>query len=255
MTAQTATVRRISDHASRSLVVGVLLLEHDPISRHVLAGLIEQSGQLRLVGALDSRQAVDEIPLLDVDVVLLAVGWDEDLRLRLPPLVARGARVLVLDSDWSCDRIQAAVALGARGCLVKAAEPSNLIEALSAVAAGHSVLAPDLLSGLLPGRTREHGRMSAGNHEFQPPNHLTAAGELDAEGRGSVFRLAMLTTREREVLRLLASGCSTKEAAAQLHVSPSTVKSHISHALTKLDVRNRLEAVLLLRDEPRLQPS
>jgi DNA-binding NarL/FixJ family response regulator len=115
---------------------------------------------------------------------------------------------------------------------VKNTEVGGLAAAARAVASGHTVLSPEL-HGLytspvrvVPGPVPSQVSRRAGS-----PDHL----------------LRLLTGREHKVLALLAEGLSTAEAAADLKVSPATIKSHVSHALTKLGVRNRLEAVLLVR--------
>jgi DNA-binding NarL/FixJ family response regulator len=77
---------------------------------------------------------------------------------------------------------------------------------------------------------------------YRPTGPATAG---NGDGQRTPDRLGALTSREREVLGLLAGGMTTAEAAAALTISPTTVKSHVSHSLPKLGVRNRMEAVLL----------
>ncbi len=235
MPAETVPLSRFAPLTLHEPDVRILLIDHDPISRHVLGGVLEHADRLCLVASVDSRQSPSLWQRYEFDVVLLCVGPDEDLRPTIGPLVGRGSQVLLLGTQWNRSRLDAAFALGASGCLVKVPHLTNLASAARAVSGGHCVLSPELLQlYVVPAANMHDERRSAGEARAvaQPP-------------------LAMLTSREREVLRMLADGCSTKEAACLLHVSPSTIKSHISHALTKLGARNRLEAVLLLRDDVR----
>jgi len=117
--------------------------------------------------------------------------------------------------DW-------ALSIGATGCVVKDAKMGGLADAVHAVAGGYLLFSPELAA-------------QAG------PSDVVTPFPLQRSNSG-------LTDREHEVLGLLADGLSTVEAARSLGVSPATIKSHVSHALPKLGARNRLEAVLLIRN-------
>jgi two-component system, NarL family, nitrate/nitrite response regulator NarL len=123
------------------------------------------------------------------------------------------------------------------GCLVKTAAPTNLVQGVRAVSGDHCVLSPDLLDLYVAPYRRAVSRPAS-----MPEQHVRSR------------QLNSLTTREREILELIADGASTEDISSLLAVSASTVKSHISHALTKLGARNRLEAVLLMRGEARRRP-
>lgn len=206
--------------------VRVLLADPDPISRHVLGSALREVGRFP-VDCVDSRRPLREWPLDGMNVAVLVVGPQEDLTPAVRELVARKLRVLLLGVGWTRERLSAALAAGASGCLVKDTQVAGLAPAAQAVASGHMVLSPELLC------------LYAG----------PGAGAVDGEHRPpSTDRLlGSLTGRESEVLSLLAGGMSTAEVAARLQVSPATIKSHVSHALTKLRARNRLEAVLMMR--------
>lgn len=211
--------------------VRVLLADPDPISRRVLSSLLGQAPELRLVSSLDSHANMGNWPLFDVDVVVLCVNSQDDLFKALAPLTAADLKVLLLGTSWDHERVGTAFALGAKGCLVKDSLPSNLASGACAVNANHCVLTPELLDLCLKPLAAVASR---------------SASTLGACVDNSV-RIASLTTREREVLMWIAAGRSTEEVAAAFTVSCSTVKSHISRSLTKLGVRNRLEAVLLMQ--------
>jgi DNA-binding NarL/FixJ family response regulator len=131
--------------------------------------------------------------------------------------------VLVVGVDWTQHTVAAALGAGVTGCLAKDPEFVGVAGSLQAVATGAMVMSPELLSLWLP-RPRS-----------------------SSEGR-SLARLDKLTVRERQVLTLLSEGLSTDETARSCGVSPVTIKSHVSHALAKLGARNRLEAVLMVRE-------
>lgn len=205
------------------VVTGVLLADPDPISRYVLTGVLAGSPRLHLTAATDL--VVAQTWSLDgVDVVVLCPGVGDDAADHVRALRRRGCRVVVLGARWSKDDVARAIAAGAQACLVKQPGAGGLVDAVQAVHAGHRVLAPELLEVLVE------------------PTAAPSGPDPDA-----TRRVSRLSSREHQVLTLLADGCSTDEAASRLCVSRATVKSHVSHSLTKLGARSRLEAVLLVR--------
>jgi len=205
--------------------IPVLLLDPDPISRHVLTGVLAGSCRVSLLAAVDpgatrSRTGRSRDP----GVAVLCPGNGDEVVGEVRALRSRGTGVIVLGSRWTREAVCGALAAGAGACLVKEPGAPGLVDAVVAVHAGHRVLAPALLRALV-----------------DPVSPSPAADP------GAVRRVSLLSRREREVLAVLAQGAGTEEAARRLCVSRATVKSHVSHALTKLGVRSRLEAVLLLR--------
>ncbi|PXX62289.1 DNA-binding NarL/FixJ family response regulator [Nocardia tenerifensis] len=203
----------------------ILLADPDPISRHVLSGLLDLTGEVDLRCSLDSRTPAREWPVHGIDVAVLCIDADEDLYPQVAALAGKGIRVIVLGAHWNRARLDAAFGFGAMGCLIKTPDPANLILGVRAVSGDHCVLSPELLG------------------MYVAPRGSRAKTDLSLQERA----LDSLTKREREVLDLIANGASTEDVAARLTVSVSTVKSHVSRALGKLDVRNRLEAVLLMQ--------
>lgn len=210
----------------------VLVADRDPISRHVLGEVLRRTGQFDVVACVEGDQPMRTWPLSRVDVVVLAATPREDITLTVRELVSRRIRVLLIGVGWTRGRLDAAFAAGVAGCLVKNTEVGGLAAAAQAVASGHTVLSPEL-----------HGLYTVPAHPFRG----TVPSQASRRAGSPEHLLRLLTQREHKVLALLAEGLSTAEAAADLHVSPATIKSHVSHALTKLGVRNRLEAVLLVR--------
>jgi DNA-binding NarL/FixJ family response regulator len=130
-------------------------------------------------------------------------------------------RVLMLTTFDLDDYVYAALAAGASGFLLKDSEPEDLLRAVRVVAAGEALLAPSITRRLIENFVESRPR---------PPAAATA--------------LNGLTDREREVLRLMALGRSNAEIAASLFIAEQTTKTHVSRILQKLDLRDRVQAVV-----------
>jgi DNA-binding NarL/FixJ family response regulator len=199
--------------------IKVLIADDHPVVRQGLAVLLEVQDDIELVGeASDGPEAVRLTMQFRPDVLLL------DLKLPgldgmdvLAELRARGSatRVLVLTSAAGPAGPALALQGGAAGFLYKDVDPDALVRAIRSVHDGHTVLAPG------------------------------AAGLVAARPGGSARGIAALTSREREVLALLADGQSNREIAKTLTVSEKTVKTHVSAILAKLGVADRTQAALL----------
>jgi DNA-binding NarL/FixJ family response regulator len=212
--------------AGQELAIRVLLVEHDPLSRHVLQNALRGARQIRLVeGSLSAAAPVESLSLREVDIVVLSMAQNDPAALSLLHLLATThVRVLVLGFDWTRQSLEVALGAGAAGCVAKTTEMHGLAAAVHAVASGHVVMSPELLE------------IYVGLPEVATPRN--SDGELAEQ----------LTSRELEVLGLLTDGLSTAEVAARLGVSFATVKSHVSHVLQKLGVRSRVQAVLIAKE-------
>lgn len=199
--------------------LSVVLVDGDPISRYVLTAALEDAPNIDLLTATDDCAADATWRSQRVDLAILVAGPQENYVLAAQELAGHHIRSLLVGVHWTKHRLDAAFACGAAGCLSKDWAVNGLPTAALAAVAGYVVLSPDL-AGL----------------SVSPATSLSKDNRLDK-----------LTGREREVLALLADGLSTTEVSESLVVSPATVKSHVSHALTKLGVRNRLEAILLMQ--------
>lgn len=232
-----STLRATADRGFAGARTRVLLLDADPVSRRGFAAALGQAPGVELVGGPVglSRGAHLVAPArAEVDAAVLVPGRGEEPTRHVGALVRRGVPVLLVGSGWTSVRLRAALDAGALGCLVRNAAAHRLVPAVRAVAAGQCVLSPELLA-LLRGPSGHPPRGANGTATVRP---LRSSADP---------RLRLLTGREREVLALLSQGLTTAEAARRLKVSPATVKSHVSHVLGKLGVRNRVEAVLLVR--------
>jgi DNA-binding NarL/FixJ family response regulator len=195
--------------------VRLLIVDDHPVVRGGLRGIFAAAEGIEVVGeAGNGADAVAEAVRLRADVVLMdlrmpEMGGVEAIR-RLSASAAP-ARVLVLTTYDSDDDVLPAIEAGATGYLLKDAPREELVRAVRAAARGESVLSP-AVAGRVLARVRSPARDD-------------------------------LSQRELEVLRLIANGASTREAAATLFVSEATVKTHLLHIYDKLGVRDRAAAV------------
>ena len=145
--------------------------------------------------------------------------------------LAGSGRVLILTTFERDEYIFEALRSGASGFMLKNAAPEELIEAVRVVAGGNSLLAPSVTRRVI--------------EEF---------AQRPRAGRRRARRLNGLTEREREVLGLLARGKSNAEIANELYVGEATVKTHVSNILTKLDLRDRVQAVVFAYESGLIRP-
>jgi DNA-binding NarL/FixJ family response regulator len=138
--------------------------------------------------------------------------------------------VIILTTFDLDEYVFAALRAGASGFLLKDTLPADLLTAIRVVAAGEALLAPSITRRLIS--------------EFaRTPAPATSMAVSAAARAGDITGL--LTEREREVLRLVATGLSNAEIAERLCISPATAKTHVAHLLTKLDARDRVQLVIL----------
>ncbi|MGW6722922.1 LuxR C-terminal-related transcriptional regulator [Streptomyces sp. NPDC054995] len=226
-------IELIERERSTGLRTRVLLIEQDPISRHVLTAILERDDQMEVVSA-DDPEDDDAVGMAaHAEAVIVSIGPGQDIPGFVAELTAcHGKRVLLVSSSWSGRLLDSALAAGVTGCLLKEAAMPNLVGAVRAVHAGLSVISPQI-----------HRRMMRREAGWD------ASVTRERPGEPPMTRLVeSLSPRERQVLWLLAESRTTSEVADQLLISPTTVKSHVSNALTKLGARNRVQAVLAVRE-------
>jgi len=196
-------------------VIRILIADDHPIVRNGLRGAFADLPDIEVVGeAADGREAVTEAVRLRVDVVLMDLRMPQMSGVEAIAALAGAApsvRVLVLTTFDSETDVLPAVEAGATGYLLKDTPPEDLIRAVRAAHRGESVLAPSA-AGRLMGRVRR-------------PTGLA------------------LSSREREVLQLVADGAANREAARLLFISEASIKTHLQHIYDKLGVRDRAAAV------------
>jgi DNA-binding NarL/FixJ family response regulator len=216
------------------VTIRLLLADDQELVRTGFRLILNAEPDLDVAGeAGDGSQAVDEAVRLRPDVVLMDVrmpGVDGiEATRRLGRLTPNPPRVLMLTTFDLDQYVYDALRAGASGFLLKDAPAAQLVDAIRVVAAGDALLAPTV--------TR---RMIA---EF-------ARRPLPTEEPA----LAELTSRELEVLKLVARGRSNSEIARQLYISDATVKTHVKRVLAKLNLRDRVQAVVLAYESGLVQP-
>jgi DNA-binding NarL/FixJ family response regulator len=203
----------------------VLIVDDDHLMRAGLVELLGADPAILVAGqAATGREAVEQVRRLAPDVVLMDVRMPDLDGIAATRELARTApatRILVLTTFEQDDYIFGALRAGAAGFLLKRTRPEELIAAVHTVAAGDALLSPSVTRRVVD-------RLAQ-----QPTPELTG-----------VARLAELTPRERQVLELIARGMSNREIAAALVVEESTVRTHVKRILMKLDLRDRVQAVI-----------
>lgn len=216
-------------------MISVLIADDQALVRGGFRMILEAQADIEIVGeAENGEEAVDRTRELRPDVVLMDVrmpvtdGIAATRRIVAEQLVSR---VLVLTTFDQDEIVYDAMAAGASGFLLKSAPPVKLIDGVRTVAAGDALLAPNVTRRLV--------------EEFVRGPRPGAAIPPELEE---------LTTREREVLLLIAQGLSNGEIAARFVVSESTVKTHVNHVFQKLGLRDRVQAVVLAYETGLLRP-
>ena len=217
-------------------MTSVLIADDEELVRAGLRTILERRDGIEVVGeAVDGREAVEQARRLRPDVVLMDVRMPElDGIAATHEIVAAGGadgpRVLVLTTFDLDEYVYRALRAGASGFLLKDSPPDRLVAAIAAIRDGEALLAPSITRRLV--------------ERFAGPR--LAAPEHPG--------LAELTARELEVLALLARGLSNAEIAAELVVSVATVKTHVARMLMKLDLRDRVQAVVLAYEAGIVRP-
>ena len=205
-------------------MINVMLVDDQNLVRKGVRSLLELSDEIEVVAeAADGQEAMDMMPSVDPDVVLLDMrmpgksGIDvlKELSERdaLPP-------TLILTTFDDDELVLAGIRYGAKGYLLKDVALADLVSAVKTVAEGGSIVKPAITQRLLKGLEHMHNEFSS----LEQPDPLT--------------------DRETEILRLMAGGYSNKEIANSLDVAEGTVKNHVSNILSKMGVRDRTRAVL-----------
>jgi DNA-binding NarL/FixJ family response regulator len=214
-------------------VIRVLLADDQRLVRAGFKSILDGEPDIEVVAeAANGVEAINLTREVSPDVVLMDIRMPElDGLAATRDIIARSnVRVIILTTFDLDDYVYSALRAGASGFLVKDTEPMELIHAVRVVARGDALLAP------------------------------TVTRKLIAEFAGRVARpapsprLNSLTEREREVMTLVAAGLSNDEIAAKLVLSPATAKTHVSRIMTKLDVRDRAQLVVLAYESAMITP-
>ena len=210
-------------------MIRVLLADDQALIRMGFRMVLDAEADIEVVGeAADGAAAITQAKALNPDVVLMDIRMPGVNGIEATAEITRtlDTKVLILTTFDLDEYAFGGLRAGASGFLLKDTRPAELIEAIRTVASGEAVVSPRI--------TRRMLEMFAG----QLPSGATASGQVDP-------RIASLTPRETEILRLVACGMSNAEIAAELVVSATTVKTHVGSVLAKLGVRDRVQAVVV----------
>ncbi|WP_166980227.1 response regulator [Paramicrobacterium fandaimingii] len=222
------------------MTISVVIADDQTMVRAGFAALLDAQNGIQVVGqAADGAEAVDLVRREKPDVVLMDVrmpeldGLEATRRILSPahplPHVPRVIMLTTFDID---DYVYEALQSGASGFLLKDSLPDELVQAVRVVAAGDALLAPSITRRLI--------------EQFGQSRPTTPRANLE---------LNALTAREREVLTLIGSGRSNGEISADLFISEQTVKTHVGKILQKLQLRDRVHAVIFAYDAGLVAPA
>ena len=210
--------------------ISVVLADDQALMRMGFRMVLEAEEDIAVVGeASDGTSALAQAKALHPDVILMDVRMPGMNGIEATELIARecpGTRVLILTTFDLDEYAFAGLRAGASGFLLKDTRPAELAEAIRTVASGEAVVSPRITQRML--------EMFASSL----PNSGTPAQASDP-------RIDSLTPREKEILVLMSQGMSNAEIADSLVVSATTVKTHVGNVLAKLDVRDRVQAVVV----------
>jgi DNA-binding NarL/FixJ family response regulator len=216
-------------------MIKVLIADDHALARGGLRGIFAADPEFEVVGeAGDGVEAVEQTRELRPDVVVMDIrmprldGIEATRRIQAQPAAPR---VLVLTTFDLDEYVYEALRAGASGFMLKDAPPSQLREAVRTVANGDTLLAPAVTRRLV-------------ERFVQRP----------APGPAEEKRIAQLTERELEVLKLIGTGFSNGEIAAKLFLSEATVKTHFTRILSKLGLRDRVQAVVFCYENGLVEP-
>lgn len=229
--------------------IRVLLADDQALLRSAFRVLVDSEPDMEVVGeAADGAEAVELARSLRADVVLMDIrmpGTDGLAATRMisedPELSA--VRVVMLTTFEVDEYVVQSLRAGASGFLGKGAEPDELLNAIRIAAAGEALLSPVATKGLIATFLKQASALAQGG-----------TSDDDEAAAARTERLSALTVREREVLVQVAGGHSNDEIAAQLVVSPLTVKTHVNRAMAKLGARDRAQLVVIAYESGLVRP-
>jgi DNA-binding NarL/FixJ family response regulator len=216
-------------------MIRVLIADDQSLVRAGLRSLLDDEPDLEVVGeAGDGAEAVRQASRLNPDVVLMDIRMPVQDGIAATRALAEAgsrARVLILTTYNLDEYVFSALRAGAVGFLLKDATADDLASGVRVVAAGEALLAPAVTTRLI--------------------TEFARTGPADAT---KADQMARLTERERAVLVQLARGGTNAEVGAALYISPATVKSHVASILSKLDLRDRVQAVIFAFESGLVRP-
>ncbi|WP_405623368.1 response regulator [Streptomyces sp. NBC_00076] len=227
----------------------VVLADDQTLVRTGFRMILRSDGIEVVAEATNGSEAVDAVRRTRPDVVLMDVRMPEmdglEATRRILTGIAGEPRVIILTTFDLDQYVYAALSAGASGFLLKDVTPEQLISAVRTVRSGDALLAPAVTRRLVERFAGgEHQRSAGGEHQPGAGCEHRNSTQHDSHTTAIHRNLASLTPREREVLGLVARGLSNVEVADHLHLAETTVKTHVSRVLAKLQLRDRVQAVI-----------
>ena len=228
-------------------MIRVLLVDDQNLIREGLKALLNQEQDLQVVGDANTQQsAIDQVEALHPDVVLIdpcfakteGIAATETICQRFPD-----TQVLILTDLNDSESVTTALRFGAKGYLLKDLCPDELANAVRSVHKGYTQLSPGILSKLLG--TFDESAPPPIAHVSNATSNVVAFNSAQRRSSSLPPGFTKLTTRERQVLRLIASGSSNKEISRSLEISEGTVKNHVASILGRLNLRDRTQAAII----------
>lgn len=217
------------------MTIRVLIADDEALIRSGLQLMLESQSDLRVVAeAEDGRSAVDLSLSIHPDVILMDIQMPQMTGIESTRKITTGNNppsVVMLTTFGDDANVYEALRAGASGFLLKDSRPEDVIRAIRAVAAGEALLSPAVTKRLVD--------------QFVTTHHPSIT-DKDYE---------RLTDREREIVVLVAEGLSNQEIADRLFISFSTAKTHVSHVLTKLGLRDRIHIVIYAYQHGLVEPT
>jgi len=217
-------------------VIRVLLADDQALVRAGFTALLDARDDIEIVGeAANGVEAITLTKRLTPDVLLIDIRMPELDGLQATRQITadpdlRNVRIVILTTFELDEYLFDALRYGASGFLVKDTEPSDLVTAVRVVASGDALISPSMTRRLITEYTTR----------AKEPEHTATLDEL--------------TTREREIMALVAGGLSNDEIAARLYLSPATARTHVSRAMTKLGARDRSQLVVIAYETGLVRP-
>lgn len=214
----------------------VLIADDQALLRAGFRLILSGEGDMEVVGEVaNGEEAVKAAKALNPDVILMDVRMPKTDGLQATKAIAStrptAPRVLVLTTYDLDEYVYEALDAGASGFVLKDTSPEDLVKAIRVVAAGDSLLSPSITRRLIEEFARRRSKPGSSDD-----------------------RIARLTERESEVLVLIASGLSNQEIAGRLFVGESTIKTHVTRILDKLQARDRAQAVVIAYESGLMKP-
>ena len=218
-------------------MIRILLVDDQALVRAGFRMILDAEPQMEVVGeAADGHEAIDQVRALSPDVVLMDIRMPEldglEATRRILDRNENAPKILMLTTFDLDEYVYEALRAGASGFLLKDTPPEQLVSAIEVIAQGDALLSPTITRRVISEFVKGTG----------------------PKPRAQFPRLDDLTAREREVLLLIARGLSNAEIAKTLFVSETTVKTHVARILMKLNLRDRVQAVVLAYESGTVQP-